>query len=91
MNKLIFFILIATTLTCNFIYAETLKSVSKNETISDEEFMKQYEQLEQRKKEAKNKTAKTELQLKKSKEELEASKKLGKTLDEILDKVEKIK
>ncbi len=60
-------------------------------TMSDEEFMKQYEQLEKEKKEARDETVKTELQLKKSKEELEASKKLGRTLDELLNKVEKMK
>ncbi len=74
-----------------FLLANSINASDNNKTISDEEFMKQWEQLEKKKKEAIDKTTKTELQLKKSEKELEASKKIGKTLDELLDKVDKLK
>lgn len=75
MNKLLSLILLATILISHSTYAETVKSSKKikstdtNQTMSDDEFMKQFMKLDQREK--------------KAKEELEASKRLGKTLDEI--------
>jgi hypothetical protein len=63
------------------VYAETVKSSKKkstdtNQTMSDDEFMKQFMTLDQSEKKAKE-------NLDKRQKELEASKKLGKTLDEI--------
>ena len=49
-------------------------------TMTDEEFMKQWQQLEQKEKSAKDKTLKSET-------ELNTSKKLGKTLDELGNKL----
>ncbi len=74
MKKLLFLIL-SILLSSNFIYAGNKKS-DTNKTMTDDEFMKQFMVLEQKEKNAKAKTIKTE-------EELEASKKLGKTLDEV--------
>ncbi len=51
-----------------------------NKTMTDEEFMKQWQQLEQKEKSAKDKTLKSET-------ELNTSKKLGKTLDELGNKL----
>ncbi|MDD5203662.1 MAG: hypothetical protein PHH41_11060 [Sulfurimonas sp.] len=77
MNKLLSFIFLVIMLTANLVYAETIKSSKKiksadtNQTISDEEFMKQWGQMEKDKKEAKA--------------DLEASKKRGKALDELIN------
>lgn len=76
--KRVLLVLCLSILHTNFLYADN------NKTISDEEFMKQWEQLEKERKEVKDKTEK-------SKKELEDSKKLGRTLDELLNKVEKMK
>jgi predicted RND superfamily exporter protein len=89
--KKVFLSIFVITLFVNFSNAKEIKSSKdSNLTISDEEFMKQWEQLEKEKKEEKDKTAKTELEQKKSKEDLKASKKLGRTLDELLNRIEGI-
>lgn len=75
MNKLLLFVLLTIMLIGNSTYAETvksskhIKSSDKNQTMTDDEFMKQFMALDQREKDAKA--------------DLEASKKLGKTLDEL--------
>lgn len=74
--------LLTTTLSSSLIYAETQKHTKSskksdsNKTMTNEEFMSQFMALEQREIDAKAKTVKTE-------KDLEASKKLGKTLDEV--------
>jgi len=78
MNKVLQSIIYVAILCTSFLYADN------NKTISDEEFMKQWEQLEKERKEVRDKTEK-------SKKELEDSKKLGRTLDELLNRIEEIK
>lgn len=73
MKKLLFSIILITTLVSSFIYAETVKSSDKNQTMTNDEFMKQMMALEQREIDAKAKTGEL--------------KKLNKTLDEALDLV----
>lgn len=64
-------------LIANSTYAETIKSADQNQTMSDEEFLQRWKKLEKKKEE--------------SKQKLEASKKVGKELDELLKilKIEK--
>ncbi|MDD5387332.1 MAG: hypothetical protein PHQ22_09075 [Sulfuricurvum sp.] len=75
MNKLLSSILLVTILISNYAHAETINSSKKiksndiNQTMSDDEFMKQFMKLDQKEK--------------KATEELETSKRLGKTLDEV--------
>jgi hypothetical protein len=75
MNKLLSYMLLVTILISNYAHAETIKSSKKlksndtNQAMSDDEFMKQFMKLDQKEK--------------KANEELEASKRLGKTLDEV--------
>lgn len=82
MNKLLSTILLATMLISHSVYAETVKSSKKikstdtNQTMSDDEFMKKMMAFEQRQNDAKAKTAKSQA-------DLDSSKKLGQTLDEI--------
>lgn len=71
MKKLLYSALLTIILTANSVFAS-----DTNKTMTDDEFMKQFMALEQKEKNAKAKTIKTG-------EELEASKKLGKTLDEV--------
>jgi uncharacterized ion transporter superfamily protein YfcC len=62
----------------NFVNAEEIKQTNKKElSKEDEEFIKKWQQLEQREKEAKNKTGE--------------AKKMGKTLDELNKQLEKDK
>lgn len=77
----IFYIFLTITLFVNFSNAKEIKSSKDtNKTMSDEEFMKQWEQLEKEKKEAIDKEAN-------SRADLEATKKRRKDLDEILNKL----
>lgn len=70
-------ILFTIMLIANSTYAETIKSADQNQTMSDEEFLQRWKKLEKKKEE--------------SKQKLEASKKVGKELDELLKilKIEK--
>lgn len=62
----------------NFVNAEEVKQTNKKElSKEDEEFIKKWQQLEEREKEAKNKT--------------DEAKKMGKTLDELNKQLEKDK
>jgi uncharacterized protein YxeA len=81
MKKLLFSIILIITLASSSVYAETVKLVDKNRTITDEEFMKQWEQLEKDKKQSKVEASKT-------KADLEASKKRGKDLDELINQLD---
>lgn len=86
MIRLIFTIFCTATLACNSAYAETTKSAKKpkftdtNQTMSDEEFMKQFMALDKEEKDAKSKTSALE---RKSK----ALDKLEKTVDELSNKI----
>lgn len=77
MKNILFFVLI---LVSTLVYAETIKSIDSNQTMSNEEFMKKMMAFEQRQNDAKAKTAKSQA-------DLDASKKLGKTLDELINQL----
>jgi hypothetical protein len=76
--KRVLLVLCLSILHTNFLYADN------NKTISDEEFMKQWEQLEKDKKEAKAKETNSRADLKEAKTR-------GEILDELLNRVEEIK
>lgn len=66
----------------NLMYAEVVESTDTNQTMSNEDFMKQWTQLENEE----NKAIAEAIQVK---ADLEASKKRGKALDELLNQLDK--
>lgn len=82
--------LLAITLICNFVYADTVKSSKNtkssdsNQTMSNEDFMNQWTRIE-------NEKIQAEAELVQAKSDLEASKKRGKALDELLNQLDKNK
>lgn len=86
MKNILIITLFAITLISNSLYAETVKSTKnikssdKNQTMTDEEFLKQFMALDQEEKDAKAKTVQVE-------KKLEETRKLRKTVDELANQL----
>ncbi len=65
------------------IFDVSLFGIDNNGTISDEDFIKQWEQLEQRKLKARTKTTEMKVKTADMQKELETTKQLKKTVDEL--------
>ena len=75
--KKIFISIFIITLSFTFVNAES------KATKTDDEWIKEFQDLEKREKEANKKIENAKLEMSKSQKELEKAQKLGKTLDEI--------